>query len=144
MGRMENSGSAAGVWAAGARVHPARAHTNTKVASRPRKPSSGAEVYAPAAGSATRRVRGPAGPLGPPRPAGQRTMRPNRIPTSWWFAVGGIPSELERGKPVQVRHGRATVTGERAREMPLGSLERNTTTRGDWEGSGERRFAERL
>ena len=43
----------------------------------------------------------------------------------------GSRSEARRGKPVGIRHGRATVTGERSRETPLGPR--------SWEGSGERR-----
>jgi hypothetical protein len=33
---------------------------------------------------------------------------------------GGIPPGASKRKPVRIRHGRATVTGERSREMPLG------------------------
>jgi len=66
--------------------------------------------------------------------AGTRRIA-TRLSHPWWSGVGlgaiehrayeviraGRQSaRIPRGKPVRVRHGRATVTGERTREMPLG------------------------
>ena len=64
------------------------------------------------------------------RGAGLARIRLNRISSLGVAEAGWHPAQAPRGKPVRDRRGRATVTGERTRVMPLG--------RQAWEGSGER------